>query len=269
MRRYARQGWPLHGRVRAVDLQAKAVRSFRRAARHSPAVYNLRTRHNALVQRARGGVHDVDFEVLRNLDMDAPMVVDVGANTGQTLQTVKTIRPNSRMICIEPSALVLASLVTQSKKYDGVEVATFAVGDEFGTARISTPVARGIYFTQYASLTNPDDVWFARLLTHAGFGPLRPEDVSFHQARCVIAPIDAVVDSCDVLKVDAEGYEDAVFRGATRLVMKSQPIVIVERPSHDLVAQLTSAGYQVLRSSGSVNTVFVHADNPRGLLRKT
>ncbi len=169
-------------------------------------------------------------------------MIDVGANAGQTIQTVKTLLPQARVVSIEPSPLVLPTLIQLAKRYNDVEIAAFAVGDSFGTAQICTPVANGIHFTQYATLAEVDRDALAVAITDGGFGSVTGEDVSIHKARCVIAPLDAMFSDCDVLKVDAEGYEDSVFRGAAQLVTRALPVLIVERPSSELSASLAELG---------------------------
>jgi len=246
-----------------------AVRStLRHSARHFPRVYNWRNQHNVLIQRLRGGVHDPDFAWLAEVTVERPLVVDVGANTGQTLQTVKALLPTARLVCIEPSALVLAALLRTAARYaEDVEVASFAVGDSFGSATISTPVAAGIIFTQFATMTEMDKSEVASMITEAGFPNVTPEDIAVRKSRCVVAPLDEIVDRCDVLKVDVEGFEDSVFAGARRLVQSCRPLLIIERPSSDLADYLEGLGYEPLPTASSVNTVRVHPTNMLGIVR--
>ena len=246
-----------------------AVRSaLRHSARHFPRVYNWRNRHNVLIQRFRGGVHDPDFAWLAEVTVDRPLVVDVGANTGQTLQTVKTLMPSARLLCIEPSAFVVAALIRTAARYkEDVEVASFAAGDAFGSATISTPVAAGIIFTQFATLTEVDKREVAATITEAGFPNITENDIEVRKSRCVVAPLDAIVDRCDVLKVDVEGFEDSVFAGARRLVQTYRPLLIIERPSSDLADYLEELGYEPLPTASSVNTVQVHPSNMLGIVR--
>ena len=246
-----------------------AVRSaLRHSARHLPQIYNWRNQHNVLIQRFRGGVHDQDFACLAEVTVERPLVVDVGANTGQTLQTVKTLLPTARLVCIEPSALVLAALIRTAARYkEDVEVASFAAGGSFGSATISTPVAAGIIFTQFATLTEMDKSEVASTITQAGFPNVTQADIEVRKSRCVVAPLDEIVDRCDVLKVDVEGFEDSVFAGARRLVQTCRPLLIIERPSSDLADYLEGLGYEPLPTASSVNTVQVHPTNMLGIVR--
>ena len=239
---------------------------LRASSRYLPALYNWRSQHNVLLQRMRGGVHDPDFAFLARLELPDPIVIDVGANTGQTLQTIKTLLPRARVVCIEPSPMVIPALVRLSRRYEDVSVAPFAVGSQFDTSTINTPSVRGVIFTQNASLGDIDTAEIAAVISGAGFGATVAADIRVRRDHCVIAPLDAMFTECDVLKVDAEGYEDHVFDGAPRLLKHSLPIIIVERPSQPLREALTGLGYTVMPGTSSVNTVLVHPDRPRGLL---
>lgn len=240
--------------------------AVRRAARYFPDAYNWRNQHNVLLQRLRGGVHDPDFEVLRNLDIESPMVVDVGANTGQSIQTVKTLLPGARILSVEPSPIVIARLVRFASTFSDVEIGAFAAAESFQVRTLFTPVVRKIVFTQWASLAEPSALDICRSLVDAGFGPTEPEEVTFHRARCIAAPLDqVVVDGCDVLKVDVEGYEEGVIRGAVELIRGSLPMLILERPTVWLATMLRTWGYRELEHASAVNSIFVHPDRPRGM----
>lgn len=47
-----------------------------------------------------------------------------------------------------------------------------------------------------------------------------------------VVPLDEMVEHCDVIKVDVEGYEGEVVAGAKRLIEKSKPIWVIEH--HDM-----------------------------------
>ena len=47
----------------------------------------------------------------------------------------------------------------------------------------------------------------------------------------------------NILKIDVEGYEDDVFKGATKTILKYLPLIIVENPSTYLDNALCHFGY--------------------------
>ena len=47
----------------------------------------------------------------------------------------------------------------------------------------------------------------------------------------------------NIIKIDVEGYEDDVFKGAIRTVLKHSPLILIENPSHYLDRSLNNAGY--------------------------
>lgn len=246
-----------------VNLEQGMRTAFRSSARWVPWLYRWRNRQTLLVQRFRGGVHDPDFNFLRGLDVGEPLVLDVGANVGQTLLTVKTVLPLARVVSFEPSTLNLPSLARLAARYPGTAtVAPFGASDAYGTLVLTTPIFRSIPFTQYATVEPFDADAVAASMTLAGFGAVRASEIRIYEERCAVVPLDSLFESCDVLKIDTEGHEDAVLRGAASL-LESLPIVIVERPSAGVTDALQGRGYKA--SHGALNAVFVHPHRRRGV----
>ena len=137
--------------------------------------------------------------VLRLLPQE-PIVFDVGANQGLFAKLVYKHRPKGKIHCFEPSVGTF-SLLSETLKD------TAAILNNFG---ISSQIEeRNLYSDQYgsglASMTK-------RNLTHKSI------DMG-HVERIKLESIDHYcgkqnVDRIDLLKVDVEGHELDVFRGA-------------------------------------------------------
>lgn len=216
----------------------------------------------------RGGVHEPDFLALQDLAVTRPTVIDVGANMGQALLTIKHLLPGARVLCLEPSIAVLPRLMRVANRYEDVEIAAVAAADSYSLTTIAVPVVKGVRFTQYATMAALDEEILASTLKASGFPTVNPRDIKVLTYHCAAAPLDKMVSECDVLKVDAEGFEDRVFAGAMQLVKDSLPILIVERPSDSLQQTLFSLGYERY-TGGTVNMVLVHPSRRRGLKSKT
>ena len=248
-----------------MGIERSARNTFRRYAYLYPGIYHQRGKRFSTIQRLRGGVHEPDFTRLRDLNVSDPMVIDVGANVGQTIVSVKSVLPHARMLSLEPSTSMIPTLLRTASRYRGVRVVPVGAGREFTTRVLRIPVLRGVTLDQYASVEAIDVAKLAAKLANIGFGRVRAEQITLREETCVLVPLDALIESCDVLKVDVEGHEAEVVEGARGLIERSRPIVIVERPTPALRGELTGIGYLELSSLGSVNTTFVHPEQPRGM----
>lgn len=167
--------------------------------------------------------------------------VDVGANVGDTAALVHDVAPDARFVCIEGHARYagllranIASLgidaeVIEACCGDGTGGAWAVTDDEHGTARL----ARGGVDVAVPLMTTLDQV-------------------SSESARA---------RSVTVLKIDTDGWDLRVLRGAAALIRERHPIVYLEwhpallREGGDdpasLFPMLASAGYTHARLYGN------------------
>jgi FkbM family methyltransferase len=248
-----------------MSVERVARAGVRRYAHVVPAFYNYRARHNSWIQRIRGGIHEADFRLLADLDVLEPSVLDVGANAGQTIMSIKSIFPRSSITSLEPSPRMLPILNRVASKYDDVRILPLGASDRFEITELYVPIVRGLVMAQYASVSPVSRSAVVDQMASDGFRPGRAGDVVIRTESCVFVPLDSVADACDILKVDVEGHEDAVFAGASMLLQRSRPIVIVERPSLALQRHITELGYQRMDGGHGENRTYVHPDSSRGL----
>lgn len=186
-----------------------------------------------------------DVRFVRAVLLPGDTYVDVGANVGQlTLAGAQRVGPRGRVVAVEPQAH-LASFLRGNVRLNGlanVEVVEAAVADQAGEASLARAAS--------------DDQAY-----------LRPG------AGIRVATLDQVLASAGpiaLLKVDVEGCESRVLRGASRILARTLAIHLEyseanlarfgdEGPA--LLRLLSSAGFEVfdLRST----TLVRFAGQPR------
>jgi FkbM family methyltransferase len=134
-----------------------------------------------------------------------PVVLDVGANIGDYTAAVRRISAAARIYAFEPAPAVCAELRQRFADDAGVSVWQIALSDTAGSAALFGPPTH----TGLASLVQRD-------LRHVG---LSADPV----ATVPTVPLDAfaaehALDEITLLKLDVEGHELAVLRGAERLL---------------------------------------------------
>jgi FkbM family methyltransferase len=130
-------------------------------------------------------------------------VVDVGANIGYyVLLFKKGIGPDGRVVAIEPSPENLPELllnVERNSLHKNVEIIEAAVGALTGTAGLQRGINSGV-------ISDSSAAYAVRLDT-----------------------LDNMIrDRVDFIKIDVEGFESFVLKGASRIISECRPILFVE-----------------------------------------
>lgn len=134
----------------------------------------------------------------RNL---AGVYIDVGANIGNHTVFFSKHCRSTRVIAVEPNPAALELLAQNCKQLDRVTIAPFAAGAQQKTVRVGPTAA-----------TNLGSSRIGKAGVAASMDTLD---------RIAGDPVAAVI------KIDTEGYEIEVLRGARRL-LKSRPLLAIE-----------------------------------------
>ena len=186
--------------------------------------------------------HEPDFEALRVLPLRrSPVFLDVGANRGQSIQSMRLMRPDARIEAFEPNPRLAERL---DKVFGGsVRVHALGLSDRAGSVALHIPHYRGM---SYDGLASVDRDYAARWLnaeTVYGFDARR---LAIETVVCRLARLDDLGIEPDFVKLDVEGHELAALRGATRTLETARPVLLVENghANPDIVAFMRRLGYR-------------------------
>jgi len=190
-----------------------------------------------IVRAGRG--YSVLFDLLDGFPAFEPAVIlDVGANVAQSAKGFPHAYPEARIYCFEPVAASFHALREALAENGGqVEFHQLAMGAERGQARIATSGTGAC----------------ATIMTPAPAEYLQGEQVRVDTLDEFCA--DAGITRIDYLKIDAEGCDLNVLRGAARLLGDGVPTVVeveagmhpanrLHVPFEDLKAHLQEHGYR-------------------------
>lgn len=141
----------------------------------------------------------------------APVVFDVGANVGDYSALVHRVIPASRIYAFEPAADVYAELARRfSRTSPGVEVFNLGLSDEERTVDLHSYTVEG----QSVSLISSIDRRLPTQVVQVEVSGTERVQVSTLDNFCASMGIEQI----DFLKLDVEGHELAVLRGAHSLI---------------------------------------------------
>lgn len=207
---------------------------------------------------ATGSAHEsVEIDIIcKRLDRSS-VVVDVGANIGMFALPVSHAT-KARVIAVEPVSSTFALLnanVRRNRADDVITTVQSAVGDVAGEVVVTTGGQSANY------------VLTGRAAARTG------------EELVPVTTLDELLDGearIDLVKVDVEGLELKVMRGARHTLARHAPAVLLEierrwttrygYEPEELFALMAQAGYsyQALTSSGPVPATSVSTDLQRG-----
>ena len=164
--------------------------------------------------------------------------IDIGANIGYfSLEAATLVGEGGRVIAFEPLPFLAEQLRTsiQLNGFSNIDVRQLALGDSVGEQKIE--LQRG----------------------NIGGSSLVKELDSGHFETVKVARLDdelAGIDRVDLIKIDVEGYEYEVLKGAQAVLQKHQPTLVMEfspnvyrrrdpNMARDILLLLVNAGYSL------------------------
>ena len=171
--------------------------------------------------------------------------IDVGANAGvYSMVAAKIVGNNGTVLSVEPFPEMSTRLVknAQLNNFTNVRVRTFGASDK---TEVKTFWLNGNKPNSFSFSIKNGDAKSLSFLTVS-------LDELFKWEK---------LDRLDYIKIDAEGEEDKVLKGAEKIIEKYSPIIqaeITQRLPKSILKE-----YQVFRIPSSDNAVYIPVNNPK------
>jgi len=138
---------------------------------------------------------------------ERPVIFDVGANDGRTVDQLKAQFPSARILAFEPVAATFRTMTERTRHFRDVLPFQLALGAE--------PKEQTIYLHPMASMNSFAERW----------GPATgTEVVTVSTVDVVMA--EQALDFVHFLKIDTEGFELEVLKGAAGALARQQIAVV-------------------------------------------
>ena len=167
------------------------------------------------IARDRSNLDRLHKIFLKNLK--TPVIFDVGANVGQTVERFKKLNVNSIIHSFEPVKKDFKILTEKFKDDNSIYLNNFALGEKNYKKKFFSNNLPGS--SSFSPLT-PRTKWVKQRSWQHKIDPDKILDESFD---CQIMTLDDYckkkkIENIDILKIDTQGYEDQVLQGAQNLI---------------------------------------------------
>jgi FkbM family methyltransferase len=198
-----------------------------------------------LVRRGRFRTDEPEFDRLDEYVRPGDWVIDVGANVGHYVKRLSDlVGAEGLVIALEPIADTFALLSWNALQFRHGNVTLLHVAASDRQRRVGFHIPR-----------------FASGLPNYYEASISETDAS---VRALAIRLDALQleHRISLLKIDAEGHDEAVLRGVDGLVRRDRPTLIVETVSPAVERYVGELGYEEVSIRGSHNRMFRHRVPP-------
>jgi FkbM family methyltransferase len=147
------------------------------------------------------------------------IAIDVGAHVG--LYNTVMARRALRVVAFEPAAEAAAQL--RALRFPNCHVIEAAVSDAVGQAVLRTPLCNGAPSDALSTIA-PRNL----LATDPAEASIVERTVATTTLDSLPLSIVAANEQISFVKIDVEGHEGAVIRGATNIIARHRPVLMIE-----------------------------------------
>ena len=196
----------------------------RRALRFSPGVYPWAKRWYGAAMFALRIPHDSVFAVFQNFTAKDALIADIGANSGQSVRSIRLFSETAAIISFEPNRLLEPDLkFTAGLVGRGFSYQLIGIGKEQATAALYVPNTCGLLHTPWAT-TDSEELELHREQIANDIGA----DFNVQSLPIQIVPFDELNLRPDAAKIDVEGLELDVLTGMAETLRACEPLLLLE-----------------------------------------
>jgi FkbM family methyltransferase len=196
-------------------------------------------RRGAMFGRYFSGMsYDLDYRYVRSLPPGC-LIVDIGANAGQSALEFASLHPDARIVSFEPNPDSAADLSLVARVL-GNRFAwhPYGLSEQEGEAVLRMPVVGRTPVPGEASLEGD-------VLADAGLEERIGRLSRVIQYRVVLRTFDSFALTPALVKLDVQGHEVPVLKGMRRTIEAHAPVLLIERSENfeEVAAYLREIGY--------------------------
>tara|TARA_B100001057_G_C22628029_1_gene863256 strand:- start:90 stop:851 length:762 start_codon:yes stop_codon:yes gene_type:complete len=178
------------------------------------------------IEKIHPDIHELTFDEIYSKFIKNPIIFDVGANEGQSIERFKKIFINYQIHCFEPNYELYQKLKKKYEKNKNIIVNNSAVSNEIGKGILNITQRSG----SSSMLNIKEDSKWIKIRSKQ----LNTEPKKFVKKKEEVSTV-SLNDYCkthnikeiDILKIDTQGFEDKVLLGSSEMI-KNQSIKFLE-----------------------------------------
>jgi FkbM family methyltransferase len=179
---------------------------------------------------------EAEFFLLKNWISEGDVVIDVGANIGRySFEFSRIVGPTGHVYTFEPLPRIffILSALSFLGNYKNITLINAAAGCNFESIQIPEnwgalqPQSKHIFHTN----------------TSSKITSIKNDDTKTNSRRSFSIDEFNISEKIALIKIDVEGFEYEVIKGALNIITRDRPIIIAELNDEKVTNLLASVGY--------------------------
>jgi len=147
------------------------------------------------------------YDMAKFIKIDKPMIFDIGANIGQTIENFRNVFPKAHINSFEPSPATFELLKNNVSKMENVKIWNYGIGANNGLMTL--------FENSHSTMSS-----FLKL-GESGWGKvIRKTNIQVISIDQFC--IDQNIDKIDIIKSDTQGFELEIFKGAEKMMKENK-----------------------------------------------
>jgi FkbM family methyltransferase len=172
------------------------------------------------------------------------LALDIGGNWGQSIFALQRLAKPTTIISFEPNPVLCKNLSRVFRSHKNVRIEPFALGDELSTMTLHVPRYNNFVYDGLASLNREEAASWLSTERMLAFDRSRLHIDTYEVG---VKTLDSYNLSPDIVKIDVQGFEEHVIKGALETFRRSFPVVLVEAPNEQVITILRQLGFDPYR----------------------
>jgi len=176
--------------------------------------------------------------------------VDVGANHGQSIESILLFRPSAEIVSFEANPNLANALIQRYRAQPGIQIRPIGLASTAGEFTLYVPSYRGFVYDGLASLDRHSAETWINEKTVYWFNPAK---VTIEQVACKTETLDSQKLRPSFIKIDVQGLEYEVVLGGIETIKACEPVLLLEDLHADerTVNLVNELGYEEYKFDGS------------------
>lgn len=209
-------------------------------------LWTLLERARFLFHFARKKPHECDFLFFRRFTDREYLLLDIGANAGQSALSVGALNKKIKIISFEPNRLMQKNLEFVKRLLGAnFEYFLYGIGATHAVQTLYIPFVDGVPLSGEATfrreILTDDPVTRGRIQRKTGSKDFETKGFEFEIKKVSQLGLDP-----DFIKIDVQGFEYQVVRGMEQILQSQEPILLIENGTHlpPILTDLRQIGFE-------------------------